>query len=51
MELLVENREFFKPMLVEYHEGAKYPHLERDPSQPDLLSDILKPLVAAKAAP
>lgn len=43
IELLIENGEFYKTYKVDYHEGLKYPHLERDASKPDLLSDILKP--------
>ena len=46
MELLVENEEFFKTCPVNYHEGEKYPLLERDSAKPDLLSQILKPLAA-----
>jgi predicted metalloprotease with PDZ domain len=42
--LLVENDEYFKTCKLDYHEGEKYAQLERDPSKPDLLSDILKPL-------
>ena len=44
VELLVENDEFFKTCPVNYHEGEKYPLLERDGAKPDLLSQILKPL-------
>ncbi|MCU1313333.1 MAG: hypothetical protein JWM54_1090, partial [Acidobacteriaceae bacterium] len=32
---------------VDYHDGERYPALERDSSTPDLLSDILKPLTPA----
>ena len=44
VELLVENQDYFKTCLLDYHDGEKYPQLERDPSKPDLLSEILKPL-------
>jgi len=44
IELLVENRDFFQTYSVSYHGGMKYPHLERVLGQPDILSDILKPL-------
>jgi len=30
---------------VDYHDGCRYPILVRDPDKPDLLDDILKPLV------
>ena len=49
-ELLVENEEYFKTHRVDYHGGERYPHLERDASQPDLLTDILKPLAPDAAA-
>ena len=44
LELLVENTEYYKTYSLNYHEGEKYPPLERDASKPDLLSDIIKPL-------
>jgi predicted metalloprotease with PDZ domain len=44
LELLVENAECYKTYRLDYHAGEKYPHLERDPSKPDLLGQILKPL-------
>jgi predicted metalloprotease with PDZ domain len=44
IELLVENEEFFKTCKVDYHDGERYPRLERDTAKPDLLAEILKPL-------
>jgi predicted metalloprotease with PDZ domain len=44
IELLVENGDYYKTYALDYHGGEKYPVLERDPSKPDLLADILKPL-------
>jgi predicted metalloprotease with PDZ domain len=44
IELLIENAQFFTTYSIPYHEGNKNPHLERVPSQPDVLGDILKPL-------
>lgn len=29
---------------LDYHDGEKYPHLERDSSKPDMLADILRPM-------
>jgi hypothetical protein len=29
---------------LDYHGGLKYPHLERDPSKPDLLRSMVAPL-------
>jgi predicted metalloprotease with PDZ domain len=44
IDLLVENLQFFKTYSIPYHDGDRNPHLERAPDQPDILSDILKPL-------
>jgi predicted metalloprotease with PDZ domain len=43
LELLVENTEYYKTYKLDYHDGEKYPHLVRDDSKPDMLSDIIKP--------
>ena len=43
VELLVNNADYFQTFKLDYHDGPRYPHLERDPSHPDLLSEILKP--------
>ncbi len=48
LELLVENNDYYETYSINYHEGGKYPHLERDTSKPDLLSDIYRPHVTAK---
>lgn len=42
LELLVENTDYYKTYKLDYHGGEKYPHLVRDESKPDVLSDILK---------
>ncbi len=42
IELLVENEEFFKTYALEYHDGERYPHLERNPAQPDVLTEIVR---------
>src|SRR5580658_5030558 len=44
IELLVENAQYIKTYSVIFHGGGRTPHLERVSDQPDLLSDILKPL-------
>jgi len=44
IELLVENAQFIRTYSVAYHGGEKNTHLERVGEQPDILSDILKPL-------
>lgn len=42
IQLLVENNDYFRTYSINYHEGDSYPHLERDPTKPDLLSDIIR---------
>src|ERR1700756_320615 len=42
IELLVENADYYRTYKLDYHGGEMYPHLVRDESKPDLLSDILK---------
>ncbi len=42
IELIVENTEYFRVVKLDYHDGEKYPHLIRDESKPDLLSEIFK---------
>jgi predicted metalloprotease with PDZ domain len=48
IELLVENRGSFKIYRLNYHDGERYPHLERDLSGADLLNQIIKPLQPRK---
>ena len=42
IELLIENATYYKTYKIDYHGGEKYPHLVRDPSKPDVLSEIIK---------
>ncbi len=42
-ELLVENTDYIKSYKLDYHGGEKYPHLVRDESKPDVMSEIIKP--------
>ncbi len=42
VELIVENNEFYKTLTMPYFEGDLQPHLERDRSQDDLLTAILR---------
>ncbi len=44
IELLVIDDDYFKTCTIDYQGGEKYPHLVRDPSKPDYLDEILKPL-------
>jgi len=43
LELLVENGSFNQTYNLNYHNGERYPHLERDATKPDVLSQITKP--------
>jgi len=40
IELLVENTDYFRTFKIDYHDGEKFPHLVRDASKPDVLSEI-----------
>jgi predicted metalloprotease with PDZ domain len=42
LDLLVENTEYYRTFKLDYHGGEKYPHLVRDETKPDLLSEIIK---------
>ena len=42
LDLLVENTEYYKTYKLDYHGGERYPHLVRDESKPDLLSEIYR---------
>ena len=41
LELLVENTDYYKIYKLDYHGGEKYPHLVRDESKPDVLTEII----------
>jgi len=43
IELIVENTDYFRVVKLDYHQGEKFPHLVRDDSKPDLLTDIIRP--------
>jgi predicted metalloprotease with PDZ domain len=45
IELLIKDSDYYRTVKIDYHGGERYPHLERDESKPDLLSQI----IAAKA--
>lgn len=42
IELLVENEDFFKIYRIDYHNGERYPHLERNSAQADVLTEIIR---------
>jgi predicted metalloprotease with PDZ domain len=41
IELLLKNSEYFSTVTVDYHDGLKYPHLERIKGEKDLIGDIV----------
>jgi predicted metalloprotease with PDZ domain len=41
IQFIVANGAQFKTMSMEYHDGLKFPHIERDGARPDYLSEIL----------
>ena len=43
IELLVKNSDRFRTVALDYHDGLRYPHLERDGSGPPRLDQILTP--------
>jgi predicted metalloprotease with PDZ domain len=42
LQLLVENTDYFRTFNLDYHGGEKYPHLSREESRKDMLSDIIR---------
>jgi hypothetical protein len=48
--LLTESNEFCETHAVDWHGGERYRMIERDPSKPDLLEQILSPKVTAAPA-
>ena len=44
LELLVKKDDRFKTVRIDYHDGLRYPRLERIPGTPDRLAAIFKPL-------
>jgi predicted metalloprotease with PDZ domain len=42
IELIVENTDYFRVVKLDYHGGEKYPHLVRDESKSDLLTEIYR---------
>lgn len=43
IEIAVQQGDVLKTFRVNYHDGERYPHLERDAGKPDLLTAILAP--------
>lgn len=42
LQLIVENADYFRTYNLDYHGGEQYPHLMRNESRPDLLTDIVR---------
>jgi predicted metalloprotease with PDZ domain len=49
IDLLFENTGVFETFKLNYHDGEKYPHLERDGAKPDVLSKILAARASEKS--
>ena len=50
IELIVSHDDQFLTVQLNYHDGEKYPRLERVQGTPDLLDEITKPLAPAKGS-
>jgi len=48
IDLIVESGDQVRTLRVDWHGGLAYPHLARDPRQPDLISRIITPRSAVK---
>jgi predicted metalloprotease with PDZ domain len=47
ISLIVVNTGVYKVLSLDYHDGLRYPHLERVEGTPDRLDDILKGMTEA----
>src|SRR5277367_2432260 len=45
--LLVVNDDYYRTCTIEYRDGERYPHLERDAAKPDYLDELIKPRAAS----
>jgi len=43
IEVIVRSGDYFRVVQLDYHDGLRYPHLQRDLSQAPLLDEILNP--------
>jgi predicted metalloprotease with PDZ domain len=50
IELIVSNDDQFRTVKLEYHDGERYPRLQRVDGTPDLLDEIVKPLAPVKGS-
>jgi predicted metalloprotease with PDZ domain len=44
IQFIVTNGAHYQTFSLDYHGGMLYPHLQRNPNSPDLLTEILQPL-------
>jgi predicted metalloprotease with PDZ domain len=51
IHFIVQSDTYIYEVDIDYHDGERYPVLERVDGTPDRLADILKPMTAAEAAP
>jgi hypothetical protein len=42
LQLLIENTDYFRTFVIDYHGGEKYPHLAREESKPDTMTEIIR---------
>lgn len=42
LQLLIENTDYFRTFVIDYHGGEKYPHLVREDSKPDTMTEIIR---------
>lgn len=50
-QLLIENTEYYRTVSLNYFDGLRFPHLVRDASKPDMLSNIITPKVTTLPTP
>jgi len=48
IEIVAEDGESVRTFRADYHGGERYPHLERDPGKPDVLTAVIRPLAARR---
>lgn len=49
IELIVANTGYYKVIRLDYHDGERYPQLERVQGTPAYLDDIIAPMISTKA--
>lgn len=49
IQLIVSNTDYYRVVNIDYHDGLRYPHLDRVASAPDVLTQILQPMTTPPA--